>query len=384
MSEYKKKEEDLKIPDTMPMLPVRDVVIFPYMIIPLFVGRESSIQAVDEALAKDRIIFLSAQKNVEDEDPKPKEIYKTGTISMIMRMLKLPDGRVKILVQGLTRGKIKRYLSKSPYFKLRVEKCDEPQIPEITLEVEAMMRNIKGQLSEIVNLGSLVAPELLQIVDDMNDPGRLADLIISNIGMKVEDSQQVLEVIDPLDRLKMVGELLGKELEVMTMQAKIQSMAKDEMTKSQREYFLREQLKAIRQELGDTDDLAQEVDELREKIKVASMPEDTEAEALKQLGRLERMHPDSSESSVLRTYVEWLAELPWSVSTEDNLDIVAAKKVLDEDHYDLEKVKDRILEYLSVRKLTESKKGPILCFVGPPGVGKTSLGRSIARAMDRK
>ncbi|MBE9502751.1 MAG: endopeptidase La [Proteobacteria bacterium] len=368
----------------MPMLPVRDVVIFPYMIIPLFVGRESSIKAVDEALAKDRIIFLSAQKNVEDEDPKPKEIYKTGTISMIMRMLKLPDGRVKILVQGLTRGKIKRYLSKSPYFKLRVEKCDEPQIPEITLEVEAMMRNIKEQLSEIVNLGSLVAPELLQIVDDMNDPGRLADLIISNIGMKVEDSQHVLEIVDPLNRLKMVGELLGKELEVMTMQAKIQSMAKDEMTKGQREYFLREQLKAIRQELGDTDELAQEVDELRGKIRAASMPEDTETEALKQLGRLERMHPDSSESSVLRTYVEWLAELPWSISTEDNLDIVAAKKVLDEDHYDLEKVKDRILEYLSVRKLTESKKGPILCFVGPPGVGKTSLGRSIARAMDRK
>lgn len=384
MSEYKAKEEDLKIPDTMPLLPVRDVVIFPYMIIPLFVGRESSIQAVDEALTKDRIIFLAAQKNVEDEDPKSKDIYRVGTISMIMRMLKLPDGRVKILVQGLARGRVKRYLSKSPYFNLRVEKRDEPQIPEITLEVEAMMRNIKEQLSEIVNLGSLVAPELLQIVDDMNDPGRLADLIISNIGLKVEDSQHVLEVIDPLERLKMVGELLGKELEVMTMQAKIQSMAKDEMTKSQREYFLREQLKAIRQELGDTDDLAQEVDELREKIKAASMPEDTEAEALKQLGRLERMHPDSSESSVLRTYVEWLAELPWSISTEDNLDIVAAKKVLDEDHYDLEKVKDRILEYLSVRKLTESKKGPILCFVGPPGVGKTSLGRSIARAMDRK
>lgn len=384
MPEQDAKQEELKIPGTMPMLPVRDVVVFPYMILPLFVGREASIKAVDEALAKDRIIFLASQKSVEDEEPKTKDIYRAGTISMIMRMLKLPDGRVKILVQGLSRGKIKKYMKTSPSFRVNVEKLEEPQLPEISLEIEALMRNVKEQLSEIVNMGTLVAPELLQVIDEINDPGRLADLVASNLGMKVEDSQKALEIADPVKRLKKVNELLGKELEVITMQAKIQSMAKEEMTKSQREYFLREQLKAIKQELGETDDLSAEIEELREQIEAAAMPEEVEKEAVKQLERLERMHPDSAESGVIRTYIEWLVDLPWSISTDDNLDIKAARKVLDEDHYDLEKLKERILEFLSVRKLTDKKKGPILCFVGPPGTGKTSLGKSIARAMGRK
>ena len=384
MAETIEKQEEIDIPNTMPMLPVRDVVIFPYMILPLFVGREASIKAIDEALARDRIIFLAAQKSVEEEEPTTKDIYRVGSISMIMRMLKLPDGRVKVLVQGLTRGRIKRYQKKKPYFNVSIEKMNETKIPEITLEIEAIMRTVKEQLSEIVNMGSLVAPELIQVVEDMNDPGRLADIVVSNIGMKVADAQQVLEISYPLKRLRRVNELLSKELEVMSMQAKIQSMAKEEMTKSQREYFLREQLKAIKQELGETDDLAEEIEDLREKIEAAEMPDEVEEEALKQLGRLEKMHPDSAESAVIRTYIEWLAEVPWNLSTEDNLDIIEAKKVLNEDHYNLEKLKDRILEYLSVRKLTESKKGPILCFVGPPGTGKTSLGRSIAKAMGRK
>ncbi len=384
MAEEEVEREDLEIPPSMPLLPVRDVVVYPYMILPLFVGRDSSIKAVDEALAKDRIIFLATQKSKEEESPKAKDIYRVGTISMIMRMLKLPDGRVKILVQGLTRGRIKRYLRRTPSFSVSVEKLDEPQPPEITLEIEALMRNVKGQLSQIVNMGAFVTPELLQVVDDMNDPGRLADLVASNIGMKIADSQKVLETLDPVARLKKVNELLSKELEVMTMQAKIQSMAKEEMTKTQREYFLREQLKAIREELGETDELTAEIEDLREKIEAAGMPEEVEKEALKQLQRLERMHPDAAESSVTRTYLEWLVELPWNVSTEDRLDIKEAKAVLDADHYDLEKVKERILEYLSVRKLTERKKGPILCFVGPPGTGKTSLGKSIAKAMGRK
>ncbi|MBE9536918.1 MAG: endopeptidase La [Proteobacteria bacterium] len=368
----------------MPMLPVRDVVVFPYMILPLFVGRDSSIKSVEEALERDRIIFLAAQKNVEEEDPKSKDIYRVGTIAMIMRMLKLPDGRVKILVQGLTRGRVKRYLKRSPFFHLSIDKLDEPEAPKITLEVEAVMRTVKEHLSDIVGLGNLVAPELLQIVEDMNEPGRLADLVISNLGMKVNDAQKILETIKPLARLKRVNELLRKELDVLNMQAKIQSMAKEEMTRSQREYLLKEQLKAIRQELGEGDDFEEEIEDLTGKIEEAEMPEGVEEEALKQLGRLEKMHPDSAESSVIRTYVEWLVELPWSKASEDNLDIIAAKKVLDEDHYDLEKPKDRILEFLSVRKLTAKKKGPILCFVGPPGTGKTSLGRSIARAMGRE
>ena len=384
MSDQETKQEELDIPATMPMLPIRDVVVFPYMILPLFVGREASIKAVDEALAKDRIIFLASQKSVEDEDPKTKDIYRTGTISMIMRMLKLPDGRVKVLVQGLARGRIKRYLKTSPSFKVSIEKLEEKPVTKVTLEIEALMRNCKEQLSEVVNMGTLVAPELLQVVDEISDPGRLADLVASNLGMKVEDSQKALEIADPIKRLKKVNKLLTKELEVITMQAKIQSMAKEEMTRSQREYFLREQLKAIRQELGETDDLTAEVEEMKEKVEEAEMPEEIEKEALKQIEKIERMHPDSAESAVIRTYIEWFIDLPWSISTEDNLDILAAKKVLDEDHYDLEKLKDRILEFLSVRKLTNKQKGPILCFVGPPGTGKTSLGKSIARSMGRK
>ncbi|MDT8317082.1 MAG: LON peptidase substrate-binding domain-containing protein, partial [bacterium] len=263
MSDQETKQEELDIPATMPMLPIRDVVVFPYMILPLFVGREASIKAVDEALAKDRIIFLASQKSVEDEDPKTKDIYRTGTISMIMRMLKLPDGRVKVLVQGLARGKIKRYLKTSPSFKVSIEKLEEKQVTKVTLEIEALMRNCKEQLSEVVNMGTLVAPELLQVVDEISDPGRLADLVASNLGMKVEDSQKALEIADPIKRLRKVNKLLTKELEVITMQAKIQSMAKEEMTRTQREYFLREQLKAIRQELGETDDLTAEVEEMK-------------------------------------------------------------------------------------------------------------------------
>jgi len=384
LSTPEQSQDELKIPATMPLLPVRDVVIFPYMIIPLFVGREISIKAVDEALAKDRIIFLSAQKNMEDDEPKSKDIHRIGTISMIMRMLKLPDGRVKILVQGLFRGKIKRFLKSTPAFNASIEKLAEPPTPEITLEIEALIRNVKEQLSEIVSVGTMVAPDLLQIMENISEPGRLADLIASNLGIQVKDSQQVLEILDPVARLEKVNDLMSKELEVITMQAKIQSMAKEEMTKSQREYFLREQLKAIKQELGEVDELSEEVEDLREKIKSAKMPEEVEQEAIKQLGRLEKMHPDSAETSVLRAYVEWLVELPWSKASEDNLDILAAKKVLDEDHYDLEKLKERILEYLSVRKLTEKKKGPILCFLGPPGTGKTSLGKSIAKALGRQ
>lgn len=384
MSTPEQSQEELKIPGTMPLLPVRDVVIYPYMIIPLFVGREISIKAVDEALAKDRIIFLSTQKKMDDDEPKSKDIHRIGTISMIMRMLKLPDGRVKILVQGLFRGKIKRFLKATPAFNASIEKLTEPAAPEMTLELEALIRNVKEQLSEIVSVGTLVAPDLLQIMENISEPGRLADLIASNLGIQVKDSQPVLEILDPVARLEKVNDLMSKELEVITMQAKIQSMAKDEMTKSQREYFLREQLKAIKQELGEVDELTEEVEELREKVKSAKMPEEVDREAIKQLSRLEKMHPDSAETSVLRTYIEWLVELPWSTSSEDKLDILAAKKVLDEDHYDLEKLKERILEYLSVRKLTEKKKGPILCFLGPPGTGKTSLGKSIAKALGRQ
>jgi ATP-dependent Lon protease len=378
------EDEQMKIPETLPMLPVRDTVIFPYMILPLFVGRESSIKAVDEALAKDRMIFLATQKVSTDDNPTTENIYAVGTAAMVMKMLKLPDGRVKILVQGLAKGVIKEYMQEKPLFVVRVQKVVEPPIGEISLETEALVRSVKEQSEKVLSLKGILSPDVLAILDQIEEPGRLADLVASNLKLKIEEAQRILETFNPLQRLKRVNEFLSKEVQVSTMQAKIQSQAREEMSKTQREYFLREQLKAIKAELGEIDEKAQEVNELREKIKKAKMPPDVEKEANKQLSRLDQMHPESAEATIVRTYLDWLVEIPWSVSTEDNLDIKKAKQVLDEDHYDLEKVKERILEYLGVRKLKEKMKGPILCFVGPPGVGKTSLGKSIARSLGRK
>ena len=378
------EEEQLKVPEVLPLLPVRDTVIFPYMILPLFVGRESSIKAVDEALAKDRMIFLATQKVATDDNPTPEGIFSVGTAAMVMKMLKLPDGRVKILVQGLTKGIIKEYIQQKPLFIVRTQKVAEPPMGEMTLEIEALIRSVKEQSEKVLSLKGILSPDVLAILDQIEEPGRLADLVASNLKLRIEDAQKILETFHPLQRLKKVNEFLSKEVQVSTMQAKIQSQAREEMSKTQREYFLREQMKAIKSELGEIDEKAQEISELREKIKKAKMPSDVEKEATKQLNRLEQMHPESAEATIVRTYLDWLVELPWSVSTEDNLDIKKAKKVLDEDHYDLDKIKERILEYLGVRKLKEKMKGPILCFVGPPGVGKTSLGKSIARALGRK
>jgi ATP-dependent Lon protease len=382
--ENRQETEELKIPDILPLLPVRDVVVYPYMILPLFVGREISIAAVDHALAGDRLIFLATQKDVGDEEPTPEAIYSYGTVAMIMRMLKLPDGRVKILVQGLTKGKITEYVESKPFYSVRVDRITEPLLPEHSLETEALIRTVKEQLAKIITLGKVLTPEVMVIVENMQEPGSLADLIASNIGLKVEEAQGLLEIIHPLERLKRVNEMLNKEYELLNMQARIQSAAKEEMGKSQREYFLREQLRAIQQELGETDSRTEEFVELRKSIENSKMPPTVEKEALKQLGRLEQMHPDAAESGMLRTYLDWMVELPWSRASKDLLDIKRAREILDEDHFDLEKIKDRILEYLAVRKLKKKMKGPILCFVGPPGVGKTSLGKSIARAMGRK
>ncbi len=377
-------KEPIEIPEIIPLLPVRDIVIFNHMFLPLYVGRESSINAVDEALDKDRLIFLVTQKDPNNDGPKPDDIYVIGTVAMIMKKFKLPDGRVKILIQGLVKSRIKEYMKQEPYFQVRIEQIPDPVIKEISSKFEALMRNVKEQCEKILSLKGLISTEVIEILDSVNDPGRLADLVASNLRLKITESQQILETIDPFERLEKVNEHLSKELEVSTMQAKIQSQAKEEMTKTQREYFLREQLKAIKAELGDIDEKTAEISEFSQKIKAAKMPPDVEKEARKQLERLEQMHTDAAEASIVRTYLDWLVEIPWSKSTKDNLDIKKAKKVLDEDHYNLEKVKERILEYLAVRKLKKKMKGPILCFVGPPGVGKTSLGKSIARALGRK
>ena len=374
----------LEIPESLPMLPVRDIVVFPYMILPLYVGRESSIRAVEEALSKNRLIFLASQKEITEENPTENTIYRTGTIAMIMRMRKLSDGRVKILIQGVAKGRITKFNKSEPSFDVSVEKIEETPAGA-SVEYEAMIRNAKEHLEKIIALGRMLSPDILLVLDDVADPGRLADLIASNLGLKVPDAQKVLECHNPKERLLLVNEILANELEVLQMQARIRSQAKDEMSKSQREYFLREQMRAIKNELGENDSKTEEMEELRERIIKAGMPETVQMEVLKQLGRLERMHPDASEASMVRTYLDWMVELPWVKKTTDNLDLNRAKRILDEDHYDLQKAKDRVLEFLAVRKLKENNmKGPILCFVGPPGVGKTSLGKSIARSMGRE
>jgi len=381
----KKDQGSTTIPSCMPLLPVRDIVIYPYMILPLFVGREKSIKAVEESMTNfDRKIFLVAQKDSKTEEPAPEDIYTFGTIATIIKLLRLPDGRIKILVHGVMRGEIQKFKQQNPYFQAKIRQISEPDMSEHTLEVEALMRNVKAQLEKSVNLGKALLPDVVIIAMNIEDPGKLADLIVSNLVLKIEESQKVLQTFDPISRLKLVNEYLAKELEVLAMQKKIQSQAKEEMDKDHREYILRQQLKAIQQELGQVDEKTAEIEELKHRITDAKMTSEVEKEAIKQLIRLERMHPEAAEAGMLRNYIEWLADLPWSKHTKDNLDIQQASKVLDEDHYDLEKVKERILEYLSVRKLKKRMKGPILCFVGPPGVGKTSLGKSIARALGRK
>ncbi len=383
-NEFSENNEELVIPDELPLLPVRDVVVYPYMILPLFVGREPSIRAVNEALAKDRLIFLAAQREITDENPSAESIYTVGTIAMIMRMRKLPDGRVKILVQGLTKGTIQDFTQEKPFFRAKVKQIKEGNATRDNLEVEAMMRTVKEQLEKVISMGRMLSPDILMVVDDINDAGRLADLVASNLGLKVSEGQEILELFDPVDRLRRINDILVKELEILAMQARIRTQARDEMTKSQREYFLREQIRAIKNELGDTESKSEEIQELRNKVDAAKMPDEVRDEALKQIGRLERMHQDASEATIVRTYLDWLTDLPWGRTSEDSLDLNDAQKILDEDHFDLKKIKERILEFLAVRKLKPKMKGPILCFVGPPGVGKTSLGKSIARAMGRK
>ncbi|WP_413612869.1 endopeptidase La [Bdellovibrio sp. HCB-110] len=374
----------LEIPQTLPMLPVRDIVVFPYMIIPLFVGRDASIRSVEEALAKNRLIFLASQKDITEENPSPDNIYTVGTVAMIMRMRKLSDGRVKILIQGVAKGRVKNFTKTAPSFEVAVEKIEDTPTQKTVVENEALIRTAKEHIERIIALGRPLSPDILLVLDDVSDPGRIADLIASNLGIKVQDAQKVLETSDATERLRLVNEILAAELEVMQTQQKTRAGGKEDMSKSQREYFLREQMKAIKNELGEGDSKSEEMDELREKLVNAGMPANVEAEALKQLGRLERMHPDASEATMVRTYLDWMADLPWSKKSEDHIDLKRSKEILDEDHYELEKAKDRIMEFLAVRKLKPNLKGPILCFGGPPGVGKTSLGKSIARAMGRE
>jgi ATP-dependent Lon protease len=380
-------EEDktTEIPTTLPLLPVRDVVIFTDMLLPLFVGREKSVRAVEEAVGGPGFVFLATQKDAAIENPSTDEIYHTGTVGRVLRILKLPDGRVKVLVQGVAKGTISKFMRKRAPYRVKIDLLPEPPVEEkVTLEVEALMRNVREQSEKILALRGELTNDVTSILQNVDDPGKLADLVASNLRLKIEESQALLEILDPVERLKRVNDVLSRELELSAMQAKIQSEVKDEISKSQRDYYLREQVRAIYKELGEHDDRSIEIEEYEKKIKKAKMPKEANTEALKQLKRLDQMHPDSAESTVIRSYLDWLVELPWSKSTQDVIDIRKARELLDREHYGLTSVKDRILEYLSVRKLNPRMKGPILCFVGPPGVGKTSLGKAIASAVRRK
>jgi ATP-dependent Lon protease len=377
-------ETEAAIPETLPLMPVRDVVIFNDMLLPLFVGREKSVRAIEEAVAHDGLLLLATQEDPDIENPKPAQIFKVGSVCRILRMLKLPDGRVKALVQGITRARIVKYVSRKSFYRVKIELISEFPVKEYGLEIKALMRNVRENSEEILNLRGELTNDISSVLQSIDDPGKLADIVASNLKIKIDESQILLELIDPLDRLKKVNDLLSREVELSSMQAKIQSEVSNEISKSQRDYFLREQMRAIHKELGETDDKTQEIRNYKNKIKRTRMPKEANNEALKNLTRLEQMHTDSAEASIVRTYLDWMVDMPWSKASKDIIDIKHAKKILDKDHLGLNKVKDRILEYLSVRMLNPKTKGPILCFVGPPGVGKTSLGQSIASAMKRK
>lgn len=380
--------DNIEFKDNLPLLPIRDIVVYPFMILPLFVGRESSIQAVEHALNhSDRLILLASQKDISAEHPEPSEIYDLGTVAMIMRMRKLPDGRIKILVQGLSKARIIDFESENPFFMTKLEKVEDTSGDHDLIATNALMRNIREQLEKVITIGKVLSPDILTVLEDIKEPGRLADLVASNLNLHVAEAQMILETFDPIERLHKINEILSRELEILAMQAKLKHNTKDEINKTQKEYFLREQIKAIKSELGEdggpSDD--DEFEGIKKNLLAAAMPEEVEKEALKQLTRLEKMHPDSSESSIIRSYLEWMADIPWSKSSDEKIDIEGALEILNEDHFDLHKVKERILEYLAVRQLKgKNMKGPILCFSGPPGVGKTSLGKSIARATGRE
>ena len=377
-------EPMMQIPSELPVLPLRDIVIYPFMIVPLFVSRDRSIRAVEQSLSENRMILLVSQKDVNKEEPKQEDLYEVGTVAIIMRMLKLPDGRIRILIQGLSRCRVDAVNPAGDYIKANVTPISEPLAPENSLEVEALVRNVRGSMERAASLGKNISPEVLAIIANLEDAGRLADLSASNLDLKVGDAQSVLDIYDPIPRLRRVNDLLSKEIDVLTVQQEINSQARADMDRSQREYFLRQQLKAIQAELGEGNELFEEIEAYRNKILKAKMPEGAEEESLRQLKKLERMHPDSAETATLRNWLDIMTDLPWSEHSEDNLDLQKAEKVLDEDHYGLERVKERMVEALAVRKLRKKPKGSILCLVGPPGVGKTSLGRSVARALNRK
>ncbi|RYZ60304.1 MAG: endopeptidase La [Proteobacteria bacterium] len=374
----------------MPLLPLKDIVVFPNMIVPVFINEDLCINAVESAMAKQRKIFLSAFKvaghegeGLEAKLEPPFDVYDIGTVCTIMRTRKLPDGRMKVLVQGLHKASVKELIESEPYPKVFVQTIQEAKVTNNSSEVEALIRSVRDSLEKVVALGKVLSPDILMILEDVNEPGRLADLVASNLGLKVHEAQAILAIHQPLDRLKRVYTCLSREIEVYQMQVRIQSHAKDEIGRMQREHYLREQMRVIKSELGDNDG-KDELDQYWQKMDALPLNKEAREELTRQIKRLERMHQDTSEAALTRTHIETVLALPWGKKQVDSLNLKKAKEILDDDHFGLEQVKDRILEYLAVKKLNPEAKSPIVCFVGPPGVGKTSLGRSIAKSLGRE
>jgi ATP-dependent Lon protease len=370
------------LPDALPVLPLRDTVTFPETLTPLAVGQERSIKLVDDVLGANRMLVMVASRDPEKEEPGPEDLHEVGVVGVVARMIKVPDGTLRILVQGTQRVRLGPFVAERPYMVARI--AELPDVSEPSPELEALTRNVQRTFSEIVEQIPYLPEELQMAVANIDDPAALGYLIAGALRVGTEEKQQLLEEVDVVKRLRHLAQILARELEVVQLGTQIQSQVQSEIDKGQREFFLRQQLKAIQEELGEEDEQLAEANELRERIEAAALPEHALEAAERELARLEKLPPAAAEHGVIRTYLEWLVELPWSKETEDDLDIGHAREVLDADHYDLEKVKDRILEYLAVRKLNPSSPGPILCFVGPPGVGKTSLGRSIAKALGRE
>ncbi len=376
--------EDSQIPQSLPVLALKDLVAFPFMIAPLFVTRDSSIAAIEDAIDRDRTVLLVAQKRADIEDPGKEDLYTIGTVGVLMRMFKLPDQRIRILVQGLSRARLKKCEKKGNFLVAQIEPIEEPEANEDDPEIAALVREVKEKVKSATELGRTFPPEVLVVLENLEDPGRLADLVASNLDLNVPDSQSVLDIVHPVQRLSRIHQILTNQVELLNVREKINSRAKVEIDKSQREYFLRQQLKAIQSELGEADDFSEEISQYRDQVETTMLSAEARQETLRQIQRLERMQSDSAEAAIVRNYLDWMLSLPWSKSTTDTLDLRKARSILDREHYDLEDVKTRIVEYLAVLKLKQNLKGPILCFVGPPGVGKTSLGRAIATALGRK
>jgi ATP-dependent Lon protease len=370
------------IPDVLPLIPLRDLILFPDLVVPLFVGRERSIKALEEAMREHHLVALVTQQTAETQDPTAEDLFEIGCVASVMQELKLPDGTAKALVEGQQRFRVLEFLQTEPFILVRIELIDEDVSADV--ETQALMRALVGDFERAAELGKPIPQEVIVAASGIDEPGRLADFTAFHLNLKVEEKQEILDALDPRERLELATRFLKKELEILELGSKIQNRVKEQMTKTQREYFLREQLKAIQQELGQYDEVQAEIDEYTEKIRESGMPEDVAEKAFQELGRLEKMPAQSAETSVIRTYLDWLVGLPWIKEDEEKLDLVEARQILDNDHWGLEKVKDRILEYLAVHKLTDRMRGPILCFTGPPGVGKTSLGRSIARSLGRE